>query len=86
MYNILTLNKIAACGTDRLGDNYKVADDVQAPDAIMVRSAAMSEKDMATHFSVLARRIPEMADPGGLLFLGSHSPWDRTESDTTEAT
>ena len=41
---------------------------------------------MATHFSVLARRIPEMADPGGLLFLGSHSPWDRTESDTTEAT
>ena len=45
-----------------------------------------SEKDMATHFSVLARRIPEMAEPGGLLFLGSHSLWDRTESDTTEAT
>ena len=22
MYNILTLNKIAACGLDRLGDNY----------------------------------------------------------------
>ena len=44
------------------------------------------EKDMATHFSVLARRIPEMADPGGLLFLGSHSLWDRTESDMTEAT
>ena len=27
MFNILTLNKIAACGTDRLGTNYNVADD-----------------------------------------------------------
>ena len=29
------------------------------------------EKEMATHSSVLAR-IPEMAEPGGLLSLGSH--------------
>ena len=27
MYNILTLNKIAACGLDRLGDNYAITDD-----------------------------------------------------------
>ena len=38
------------------------------------------EKEMATHSSVPAWRIPGMADPGGLLSLGS------TESDTTEVT
>ena len=27
---------------------------------------------MATHFSVLARRIPGTGDPSGLLSLGSH--------------
>ena len=30
------------------------------------------EKEMATHSSVLAWRIPGMAEPGGLLSLGSH--------------
>ena len=35
---------------------------------------------MATHFSVLAWRIPGMGEPGGLPSMG------RTESDTTEAT
>ena len=30
------------------------------------------EKEMATHSSVLAWRIPEMGEPGGLLFLGLH--------------
>ena len=30
------------------------------------------EKEMATHFSVLAWRIPEMAEPGGLPSIGSH--------------
>ena len=39
-----------------------------------------TEKEMATHSSVLAWRIPEMAEPGGLHL------WGRTESDTTEAT
>ena len=38
------------------------------------------EKEMATHSSVLAWRIPEMAEPGGLPL------WGRTESDTTEVT
>ena len=31
MFNILTLNKIAAVGTSRLGDNYAYGDDVQNP-------------------------------------------------------
>ena len=30
------------------------------------------EKEMATHSSVLAWRIPGMAEPGGLLSVGSH--------------
>ena len=30
------------------------------------------EKEMATHSSVLAWRIPGMAEPGGLPSLGSH--------------
>ena len=41
------------------------------------------EKEMATHFSVLAWRIPGTGEPGGLPSLGSESD---TESDTTEAT
>ena len=38
------------------------------------------EKEMATHSSVLARRIPGTGEPGGLRLCG------HTESDTTEAT
>ena len=30
------------------------------------------EKEMATHSSVLALRIPGMGDPGGLLSMGLH--------------
>ena len=30
------------------------------------------EKEMATHSSILALRIPGMAEPGGLPFMGSH--------------
>ena len=30
------------------------------------------EKEMATHSSVLARRIPGTAEPGGLPSMGSH--------------
>ena len=38
------------------------------------------EKEMATHSSVLAWRIPGAAEPGGLPSMG------RTESDVTEGT
>ena len=30
------------------------------------------EKEMATHSSILARRIPGTGEPGGLLSMGSH--------------
>ena len=36
------------------------------------------EKEMATHSSILAWRIPWMEEPG------SYSPWGHKESDTTE--
>ena len=38
------------------------------------------EKEMATHSSVLAWRIPGTAEPGGCRL------WGHAESDTTEAT
>jgi len=42
MYNILTLNKIAACGTDQLpADKFRVSSDIEPPDAILLRSADM---------------------------------------------
>ena len=37
------------------------------------------EKEMETHSSILAWKIPWMEEPGGL-----HSSWGRKESDTTE--
>ena len=55
MYNILTLNKIAAIGTSRLGDNYKYGDDVQNPDAVLVRSAAMDDMEFADNLLAIAR-------------------------------
>ena len=42
--------------------------------------SSVREKDMATHSSVLAWRIPGTGEPGGL------PSWGRTQSDTTEAT
>lgn len=53
MYNILTLNKIAACGTDLFDKNkYEVGDSASNPDAIMVRSAKMH--DMAFESNLIA--------------------------------
>ena len=52
--NILTLNKIAACGTDRLG-GYTVGDAVENPDGIMVRSAAMHEMAFPASLLAIAR-------------------------------
>ena len=34
--------------------------------------SCIGEKEMATHSSVLAWRIPGMGEPGGLLSMGSH--------------
>ena len=55
MYQVLTLNKIAAVGTKRLGDNYTCGDDVQNPDAILVRSAAMHDMEFGDNLLAIAR-------------------------------
>lgn len=55
MFNILTLNKIAAVGTSRLCDNYAYGDDVQNPDAVLVRSAAMHDMQFEDNLLAIAR-------------------------------
>lgn len=55
MFNIQTLNKISSIGLNRLGDNYSCADDMQNPDAILVRSASMHDMDMPESLLAIAR-------------------------------
>ena len=56
MKNILCLNKIAAVGTDKLNKaEYNIGTDISAPDAIMVRSAAMHDMTFAPETLAIAR-------------------------------
>lgn len=56
MYNILTLNKIAAIGTDNFDKAaYNVGDNVENPDAIMVRSANMLDYSFGDNLIAIAR-------------------------------
>lgn len=55
MFNVQTLNKISSAGTSRLGDNYNVGDNVENPDAILVRSAAMHDMEMPKSLLAIAR-------------------------------
>ena len=56
MYNILTLNKIAACGLDRLGDNYTITDDVtKDADGIILRSFKMHDMELPKSLKAVAR-------------------------------
>lgn len=56
MYNILTLNKIAKCGLDRLGDNYTVIDDTTVDvDGIILRSFKMHDMELPKSLKAVAR-------------------------------
>lgn len=56
MKNILTLNKIAACGTDCFDETkYQCGDSVENPAAIMVRSASMHDMDISDSVIAVAR-------------------------------
>ncbi len=56
MYNILTLNKIAAIGTDNFDKAaYNVGENVENPDAIMVRSANMLDYSFGDNLIAIAR-------------------------------
>jgi len=55
MFNVQTLNKISKIGLSRLGDSYNIADDVQNPDAVLVRSAAMHDMELPESLLAIAR-------------------------------
>ena len=56
MYEIKTLNKIAACGTDIFDKaKYTVSDNAENPTAIMVRSAKMHDMEMPESLLAIAR-------------------------------
>ncbi|MBQ8576649.1 MAG: phosphoglycerate dehydrogenase [Clostridia bacterium] len=56
MYNIQLYNKIAKVGTDNFkADRYTVGEDVQNPDAIMVRSATMHDMEFNPELKAIAR-------------------------------
>ena len=55
MINVLTLNKIAACGTSKFGANYAVTDNCDAPEAVMVRSAKMHDMEFKDNLLAIAR-------------------------------
>ena len=56
MKNILCLNKIAAVGTDKLDPTvYNVGTEVENPEGIMVRSAAMHDMTFGSELQAIAR-------------------------------
>lgn len=77
MYNILTLNKIAACGTDKFDKTkYACSDSFENPTAIMVRSASMHEMELSPETLAIARAgagtnnipVEECAEKGVVVF------------------
>ena len=62
--------------------------------AMKLKEAYSLEKEMATHSSVLAWRIPGTGEPGGLPFMGSHrvghnwsdlaTPWKESHDQPTQ--
>lgn len=56
MYNIQTLNKIAAIGTSKFDSSkYTVSDTVENPEAIMVRSAKLHDMEFGSNLLAIAR-------------------------------
>ncbi len=55
MYNVLTLNKIASCGIDKLGENYSISDNCENPDGIILRSFSMHEMELPETVKCIAR-------------------------------
>lgn len=52
---ICTLNKIAACGTERFGAGYTVGEELAGADGVMVRSAAMHDMPLPDSLWAIAR-------------------------------
>ena len=55
MKKIKLMNKIAACGLEVFDNNYEVSDSVEAPDAMMVRSASLHGMEFGPELAAIAR-------------------------------
>lgn len=55
MYNIQTKNKISAIGLERFDDRFVIADEMEAPDAIILRSASLHEMAFPASLKAIAR-------------------------------
>ncbi|MGA9333405.1 MAG: hypothetical protein WBV39_03920 [Rudaea sp.] len=56
MFKIQTLNNISRNGLDRLpGDKYEVGNEIEQPDAVLVRSADMRGKPLSASIKAVAR-------------------------------
>ena len=55
MYKVHCINNIAKVGTDALGENFTLTDEVASADAIMVRSANLHEMDFSNSLLAIAR-------------------------------
>ena len=55
MYQVHCLNNIAKVGTDELGEDFTLSDQLKGTDAIMVRSASLHEVDLPRDLLAIAR-------------------------------
>ncbi len=55
MYNILTLNKISKKGLNEFGSDYQYGDNIENPDAVLVRSTSMHEMEFPGNLAAIAR-------------------------------
>ncbi|NLZ81702.1 MAG: 3-phosphoglycerate dehydrogenase, partial [Clostridiales bacterium] len=76
MYKIHCLNKISKIGTDLLTQNYKLTDELNSADGVLVRSAAMHDMEFSDSLQAVARAgagvnnipIDECAQKGIVVF------------------
>ncbi len=56
MYEVLTLNKIASCGLEKLDNSvFTITDEVKNPDAIILRSFKMHDMELGENLKCVAR-------------------------------
>lgn len=55
MYNIKCLNPISPLGMELFSDEYKIVEEVNEADAVLVRSASMHEMDLPQNLEAIAR-------------------------------
>ena len=77
MYEVLTLNKIASCGLEKLDNSvFTITDEVKNPDAIILRSFKMHDMELGDNLKCVARAgagtnnipIDKCSDKGVVVF------------------